>query len=353
MLHQPSGADANYDQLDLAASLRAQSLQQEARIKIEERKAQLYETTMYRRSCCTRAHAHCFSVSSLTPCLWPRFLPLCSSELESEKRSSAAKLDTLQRMVASLVQQGSQLKEDINTGEQFATCFTMRSLADHADEETDFRHDAEQRQRTAELVSQRAKQAQEALRNLGNRRALAAIREELASDSEPHLAMYERSCGVILELASKALDSERQETGGAEQDAAMMQVDKQPSLAEPSLAEPSLAERLHGACLSHVARGEDDSVKLADLANAQIGRLSGLTTRPKLYAQVEAELAAPATSDADGGQETVAGRDDDKCGADGHGEGVERRTAEEEGTAPEPGCAMQVDTCQWGERHAA
>ena len=99
-----------------------------------------------------------------------------SSELESEKRSSTEKLDTLQLMVASLVQQGSQLKEDINTGEQFATCFTMRSLADHADEETDFRQDAEQRQRTAELVSQRAKQAQEALRDLGNRRALAAIR---------------------------------------------------------------------------------------------------------------------------------------------------------------------------------
>ena len=62
MLHQPSGqlADANYDQLDLAASLRAQSLQQEARIKIEERKAQLYETTMYRRSCCTRARTLLF-----------------------------------------------------------------------------------------------------------------------------------------------------------------------------------------------------------------------------------------------------------------------------------------------------
>ena len=35
-----------YDQLDLAASLRAQSLRQEARIKIEERKAQLYESTL-------------------------------------------------------------------------------------------------------------------------------------------------------------------------------------------------------------------------------------------------------------------------------------------------------------------
>ena len=49
---QASGqlAEANYDQLDLAASLRAQSLQQEARIKIEERKASLYESTLCVRS---------------------------------------------------------------------------------------------------------------------------------------------------------------------------------------------------------------------------------------------------------------------------------------------------------------
>ena len=283
-----------------------------------------------------------------------------SAELESEKRLSSQKLDTLQRMVSSLVQQASQLKEDINTGEQFATCFTMRSLADHADEETDFRQDAEQRQRTAELVSQRARETHDALSLLGDRRALAAIREELSSDSEPHLAMYERSCGVILELVSQALDLEGQaadEPRGdeTEQTAATAAAAAAAGTA-PQALESSLGERIHGACRAHVARDEDGSVKLADLASAQVGRLSGLATRPRLYLQVEDELAAAAAAaaapgDADGGQEERDLWREDESAACDPGSADQRRTADQGELLEETGGAMQVD-CEW-ERHAS
>ena len=89
------------DQLEMYSGLHAQSLRTDALIKMETQKADLYDKTI--------------------------------SELEAEKRLTSEKLEALERIVASLSQQASQLREDIATGEQFATCFTMRSLVDQQD----------------------------------------------------------------------------------------------------------------------------------------------------------------------------------------------------------------------------
>ena len=51
-------------------------------------------------------------------------------DLEADKRSKAVRADALDRILSSLQQQMHVLREDIATGEQFTTCFTMRSLVD-------------------------------------------------------------------------------------------------------------------------------------------------------------------------------------------------------------------------------
>ena len=50
------------------------------------------------------------------------------TELEAERTNKLEKLESLDRLLASTHQQANQLKEDISTAEQFASCFKMRSV---------------------------------------------------------------------------------------------------------------------------------------------------------------------------------------------------------------------------------
>ena len=203
----------------------------------------------------------------------------------------------------------------------------MRSLVDQADEEDDFREDATQRDSLAAALTQRACEARDALRRLGEQRALRAIRRELDNADEPHLSQYHDSTRAILELVGSLLDDSHQsEAAGCAT-----------SSSAPAPFQLPLAEKLLAATRQHAARDED-TFKLSDLASAQVGRLSVLASKPALYAHVEAEMAQAEAaaansvdlgdvdggggggerSDGDGGERGEGGGD----GGDGSGGGV-------------------------------
>ena len=135
-------------------------------------------------------------------------------DLEADKRSKAVRADALDRILSSLQQQMHVLREDIATGEQFTTCFTMRSLVDQQDEETDFHHDAARRDAAAEKLARRTQAVREKLRVLGEERALRGLRESLESAERPQLARYVRATGDILQLVCTL---RKEQATGAEQ----------------------------------------------------------------------------------------------------------------------------------------
>lgn len=158
-------------------------------------------------------------------------------------------------------------------------CFRQ---VDQADEETDFREDARQRERTASRMLQRAKETQEALGRLGELRALTAIRKEFKSEETLPLATYHRSCTTILELLGPALAAIRQQE---------TTLPAASTATESSASLLHLAGRIRNACQQHVERGVD-GLNVSDQARRRMEHMDDLVTRPSLFAQVEAEITS-------------------------------------------------------------
>jgi hypothetical protein len=249
--------------LERFTALRAQNAQTEALIAYETQKHTLYAKTI--------------------------------DSLEAEKRSGETRFEGIERMLGSMLTQTSQLKEDIKTGEHFTTCFTMRSLVDQQDEDTDFHRDAARRDEEAERLERRTQDVHAKLHALGEARTLRALRRELECGERP-LAQYVAATGAVLELVGQLRSVQ-----------AAAAAEHLPPLRQQ--LEP-LAEALHGAARAHLAH-DDDGLRLADHACAALGELRTLPVAPPLLARAYAEAQAEASAERAGGEaradETLAG----------------------------------------------
>ena len=262
LTHQNASQRPSFEsQLGLYTGIHAQSKQNEALISYEKQKAALYEKTI--------------------------------TNLEAEKRSQEQKLHQLDQMLSSMHDQMHQLQEDISIGNSFATCFTMRSMTDTQDDDTDFRQDAFRRDADAEKLTQRAEAVHAKLRELGKQRAARAVLDELESAQRPHLARYAAEAGQLLALVVELRNA--QSNAAAE--------DLPPLL--PQLA--PVGEQLLVAVREHLVAQDADGRRLAELACAQLGACRRLTrgSETLVAALEEADRRAAADFASCGSEETV------------------------------------------------
>jgi hypothetical protein len=261
----PSSSYAS--QIEKYSGLHAQSVRGASLINMELQKLEIYEQTI--------------------------------KELETEKRSTLEKLEAAERIVSSLLQQESQLREDIATGEQFAACFMMRSLVHHQDDDPPLEADAETRETLASEMEHRASDALVRLHASGQKRVLRALHRELASPTDPNLRQYAKSCDTIIQLVKKFVIATGETAEGASTSA---DADNDARGGEGERA--GLAEQLFSAVHRHLSLDEL-GWKLAERAAAQMGNLEDLQQFPRMFSEARAVVDAQHAEASDGEIEEV------------------------------------------------
>lgn len=227
------------NQIERFSQLKAESLRNDAILKIESEKAAIYETTI--------------------------------KELESEKQNKLEKLENIERILATTKQQADQYLEDITTNEQMAYCFKMRSVADCHDDETDFQVDAERRERLADAKTRRTCAAIDRLRAMASARSSRALQQELRSMDRSSLAQYMQSSAAIVAKCEQLI-------GGATPAAAVAATGTAGTDADEGGRDDGgpcpreLVEQLKGLLAEHLECDEDGN-RLADHAADQVSEL--------------------------------------------------------------------------------
>lgn len=230
-------------QIDVCGDLQKESLKLDSQTKVNKRKADIYESTLF--------------------------------ELDKEKQLLKHKLESLERLLGSYKEQISTQEERIDAEKQYATSSWMNnSLRDQHDDDWTFREDAQKRAKIDHKMGAEAERTREGLCALGQERVMGALRDLMHASAAPapplpqYLASCQRLVGLVTRLRATSDEHERRE----------------------------LAERLLEAARLHVAPemvvADAPATTLAQRARAQVGDLSALAIRPALMREVDEALAA-------------------------------------------------------------
>ena len=174
------------DSIDRFSNLQAASMRNDAVIKMQERHAEIHERTI--------------------------------AELEEERKHKLVKLEDLRRLLASTQQQTHQLKEDISTAEQYASCFKMRSALDTHDEDPDLSQEVEQRKRKAILKIEGTRRVLPEVRALVEERSRGRLLEELKSiGGDNPLARWVTSANALVVLCKQLMHAKQVAEGSPPQ----------------------------------------------------------------------------------------------------------------------------------------
>lgn len=184
-------------------------------------------------------------------------------DLHSKRAEEKIRLEGLQRLLEKMQQQEALLVEEIRAGEQFASCFKMRSMIGATPDDPDWDEDATTREAVVERTVDAASKTQGQLQRFGNMLSQRALEEELAVGGD--LARYARDTASLALLVRKVLESHTRESfGGVPSDGA-------PPLAECAgqlhrALEQHRAPNVLGRSLAHLALARLEAVRAARVA---------------------------------------------------------------------------------------
>lgn len=171
-------------------------------------------------------------------------------EHEATKQAKVERLEGLQRLLSATQQQEAQLAEDIRTGEQFASCFKMRSMVDgQGEHEPDLGEDLEARAASARRLIEASAAVETKLRERGEGRSRHLLDAELES-GVGDVATYARATASLASLVRRALDDDLDGSG-----------------------DPPIAAQLHRALLQHLTP-DDDRLRPCQRAAAKLEALN-------------------------------------------------------------------------------
>lgn len=124
-------------------------------------------------------------------------------ELETEMRRQRDRIESLDRIYSSTQQTAAQLREDIRTSQQLASCAQMRSAVDNQEENTDFCDDIKRRGALIQERIQLKTRLITRLRELTDSRALQELQTELTcGNPDSALQRYRTSCTTLVSMCT-------------------------------------------------------------------------------------------------------------------------------------------------------
>jgi len=227
------------ESIDRFADLQAATLRNDSHIKMQEKHAEVYERTI--------------------------------AELHAERRAKLSDIENIDRLRASTQQQANQLKEDISTAEQFASCFKTRSILDAQDDDPDLHEDAEARKLKARAKAEAARRVQPKMRELVEVRSRRQLHDELTSnDGDNELSRFTKSSNKLVALCQQLLVAHAEVQAVQQQD---------PSAEPPPLGEPTPQQRLRSVAqrlgyeLQQHLQPDEDGLRLGQHATERLAML--------------------------------------------------------------------------------